>query len=169
MGKFHEMGRLIMDTHMKAGTNAHWDAFEIAYGGDDEFVFFSLDKSMSEIDTGFAEDKQFHDALGDEGMKELCELEADCIAAARIPNCSTSIQPRAIRLAEWVKADPEFWKPAMAAPADKTNRGSLKPAQVIGDELSRCTERLRDQVALRPSGFATNGAACCFAALRWKS
>jgi hypothetical protein len=124
MGKFHEMSRLIMDAHMKAGTSAHWDAFEIAYGGDDEFAFFSLDKSMSEIDTGFAEDKQFRDALGEEGLKKLRDLEADCIESSSSElfsiNPAQSYPPP-----EWVKADPDFWKPAAApaAPAAK------KPAQ----------------------------------------
>jgi hypothetical protein len=124
MGKFHEMSHLIMDAHMKAGTSAHWDAFEIAYGGDDEFAFFSLDKSMSEIDTGFAEDKQFRDALGEEGLKKLRDLEADCIESSSSElfsiNPAQSYPPP-----EWVKADPDFWKPAAApaAPAAK------KPAQ----------------------------------------
>jgi hypothetical protein len=127
MGKFHEMGRLIMDTHMKAGTSAHWDAFEIAYGGDDEFVFFSLDKSMSEIDTGFAEDKQFRDALGDEGMKKLHQLEADCIQET--DSELFSINPaQSYPPPEWVKADPEFWKHAAAAPAAKP-AAAAKPAQ----------------------------------------
>ena len=34
---------------------------------------------MAEIDTGYAEDKQFHDALGEDGMKKLRELEQACI------------------------------------------------------------------------------------------
>ena len=83
MGRFHEMAKLIMDAHKKAGTSAHWAAFELAYGGEDEFAFFSPDKSMAEIDTGFAEDKQFRDAMGEEGMKKLRELEADCVAGDR--------------------------------------------------------------------------------------
>ncbi len=127
MGKFHEMGHLIMDTHMKAGTSAHWDAFEIAYGGDDEFVFFSLDKTMAEIDTGFAEDKQFHDALGEGGMKRLHELEADCVEST--DSELFSINPaQSYPPPEWVKADPEFWKPAAAAPAAKP-AAAAKPAQ----------------------------------------
>jgi hypothetical protein len=130
MGKFHEAAQLIIDTHKKAGTSAHWDAFEIAYGGDDEFVFFSLDKSMAEIDTGFAEDKQFRDALGEEGMKKLRELEADCIQDSSSElfsiNPAQSYPPP-----EWVKADPDFWKPA-AAPAAKAvpaAKPAAKPAQ----------------------------------------
>ncbi|MFZ1939960.1 MAG: hypothetical protein WBE56_12830 [Terracidiphilus sp.] len=124
MGKFHEMTQLIMDTHKKAGTSAHWDAFEIAYGGDNEFAFFSLDKSMAEIDTGFAEDKQFRDALGDEGMRKLRELEADCIQDS--DSELFSINPaQSYPPPEWVKADPDFWK--SSAPAAKP-AAAKKPA-----------------------------------------
>jgi hypothetical protein len=127
MGKFHEMAKLIMDTHQKAGTSAHWDAFEIAYGGDDEFAFFSPDKSMAEIDTGFAEDKQFREALGEEGLKKLHDLEADCIQET--DSELFSINPaQSYPPPEWVKADPDFWKPAAAVPASKA-AAAAKPAQ----------------------------------------
>jgi hypothetical protein len=128
MGKFHEMAKLIMDAHTKAGTSANWAAFEIAYGGDDEFVFFSLDKSMADIDTGFAEDKKFRDALGEEGMKKLHELEADCIQDS--DSELFSINPaQSYPPPEWVKADPDFWKPSSAAPAAMAAPAAKKPAQ----------------------------------------
>jgi hypothetical protein len=128
MGKFHEMAKLIMDAHTKAGTSANWAAFEIAYGGDDEFVFFSLDKSMADIDTGFAEDKKFRDALGEEGMKKLHELEADCIQDS--DSELFSINPaQSYPPPEWVKADPDFWKPSSAAPPAMAAPAAKKPAQ----------------------------------------
>ena len=60
------MTNLLIETHRKAGTSAHWATYELAYGGDDGYVVFSDDKSMADIDTGYAEDKQFHDALGED-------------------------------------------------------------------------------------------------------
>ncbi len=94
----------------KPATSAQWATYELAYGGDDEYVAFSADKSMADIDTGFAEDKQFHDALGEEGMKKLRELEADCVESSDSElfsiNPAQSYPPEA-----WVKAAPDFWKP----------------------------------------------------------
>jgi hypothetical protein len=126
MHEFHQLAQIIIDAHTKAGTSAHWDAFEIAYGGDDEFILVSPDKSMAEIDTGFAEEKQFRDALGEDAMSKLRDLERDCIESTDSElfsiNPAQSYPPD-----EWVKSDPDFWKPAAApaaksaAPARKTN------------------------------------------------
>ena len=69
--QFSDLAHLVIDGHKKAGDSAHWATFEIAYGGDNEYVVFSDDKSMADIDTGYSEDKQFHDAMGDEGMKKI--------------------------------------------------------------------------------------------------
>jgi hypothetical protein len=124
--QWHELAALVIDAHKKAGDSAHWVTFEMAYGGDNEYVVFSDDKSMADIDTGFAEDKQFRDALGDDGLKKLRELEADCIENTDSElfaiNPAQSYPPD-----EWVKADPDFWKPKPAtAPAAKP---AAKPAQ----------------------------------------
>ncbi|MGB0052396.1 MAG: hypothetical protein WBQ02_09160, partial [Terracidiphilus sp.] len=76
------------------------------------------------IDTGFAEDKQFRDALGDEGMRKLRELEADCIQDS--DSELFSINPaQSYPPPEWVKADPDFWK--SSAPAAKP-AAAKKPA-----------------------------------------
>ena len=72
---FSDAVKMFIDANKKGGTSAQWAVFELAYGGGDEYVFFSADKSMAEIDTGYAEDKKFRDALGDDGMKKLTELE----------------------------------------------------------------------------------------------
>jgi hypothetical protein len=126
--EFHELVQLVIDAHKKAGTSAHWATFEIAYGGSDEYVAFSDDKSAAEIDTGYAEDKQFRDAIGEDGMNKLHGLVQDCIESSDSElfsiNPAQSYPPDA-----WVKADPDFWKPnAAAAPAAKA-APAKKPAQ----------------------------------------
>lgn len=126
--QWREMANLIIETHKKAGTSAHWATYEIAYGGDNGYVIFSDDKSMADIDKSYAEDKQFHDALGEEGLKKLRELEADCIQDSDSElfaiNPKQSYPPDA-----WVKADPDFWKPKAEAPAAKPAATAKKPAQ----------------------------------------
>ncbi|MGO8758464.1 MAG: hypothetical protein ACLQG3_10105 [Terracidiphilus sp.] len=126
--QWHEMVNLLIETHKKAGTSAHWVTYELAYGGDNGYVVFSDDKSMADIDTGYAEDKQFHDALGEDGLKRLRELEADCIQDS--DSELFSINPKqSYPPEEWVKADPDFWKPKPEAPAAKPAAAAKKPAQ----------------------------------------
>ena len=68
---------------------------------------------MAEIDTGYAEDKQFHDAIGEDGLKKLRELEADCIESS--DSELFAINPaQSYPMDEWVKEAPDFWKPKHA-------------------------------------------------------
>jgi hypothetical protein len=123
--EWHELVSLVIDAQKKGGTSAHWATYDLAYGGDNEYVSFSGDKSMAEIDTGNAEDKQFRDALGEDGLKKLRELEADCIESS--DSELFSINPaQSYPMDEWVKAAPDFWKPKHPAPAAKP---AAKPAQ----------------------------------------
>ncbi|HEY1648992.1 MAG TPA: hypothetical protein VGF96_13505 [Terracidiphilus sp.] len=114
-----ELAKMVIAAHQKAGTSAHWATYELAYGGGDEYVILSADKSMADIDQGFAEGKQFEAAMGEDGMKKFGEL-----AAATIESSDSelfTINPRqSYAPEEWIKANPEFWKPkAPAAPAAK--------------------------------------------------
>jgi hypothetical protein len=122
--EWDEIVKLVIAAHQKAGTSAHWATYELAYGGGDEYVIFSGDKAMSEIDEGFAEGKKFEDALGEDGQKKLHDLVSSAISES--DSELFAINPRqSYPPDEWIKADPSFWKPkAMAAPAasaKKTN------------------------------------------------
>jgi hypothetical protein len=127
--EWHALVSLVIDAQKKGGTSAHWATYDLAYGGDNEYVAFSADKSMAEIDTGNAEDKQFRDALGEDGLKKLRELEADCIQDS--DSELFAINPaQSYPMDEWVKAAPDFWKPKHAAPAAKpAAKPAEKPAQ----------------------------------------
>jgi len=99
----------------KAGTSAHWAMYEIAYGAPDgEYIALSSDKSMADIDTGFAEDNKFQAALGEHGMKELrrtlCGYGGILTLRAIFHQPKMSYVPD-----EWIKADGDFWKPKPAA------------------------------------------------------
>lgn len=124
--EWNELVTMVIDAHKKAGDSAHWATFEIAYGGDNAYVAFSDDKSMADIDTGYAEDKQFRDALGEDGLKRLRELEADCVKDTDSElfaiNPAQSYPPD-----EWVKADPDFWKPKPAAAPAAAAKPAAKP------------------------------------------
>jgi hypothetical protein len=112
----------------KSIPETHWACYESAYGHPDgTFAFITVRKSATEIDQGFAQDKQFEAVLGEDGMKKLADL-----SAASIESSETNLfmfNPKMSYVAEdWVKADPEFWKPkADAAPA-----AAKKPAEKTG-------------------------------------
>jgi hypothetical protein len=115
-----DLVKMAIAANEKAGTSAHWATFELQYGGDGgTYILFSSDKSMSEIDSAFKEDKQFHEAMGEDGMKKFRDLFA---AAVDTSNQQLfAINPKQSFVSDdWIKADPEFWKPKVAAaPATK--------------------------------------------------
>ena len=114
--EWDEAVKLVMAAYEKI-PDVHWDVFRTVYGGEDEtYVIFTPMKSLAEVDKGFAEDKEFVANMGEEGMKKLHELEAAAVASTSSQlfqfNPRMSYPPDA-----WVKADPDFWKPKMAAAA----------------------------------------------------
>lgn len=130
--QWHEVVKMVKDAHDKAGTSAHWGMYEIAFGTDDgTFIAITGDPSMSAIDTGFAEDKKFRDAIGgDEGMNKLDELFGEAVVSSHSElftvNPKQSYVPDA-----WVKSDPDFWKPkpASAMSAAAKPAPAAKPGQ----------------------------------------
>jgi len=124
---WEKLAKIVKDAHDKAGTSAHWSMYEIAYGTQEgEYVALSADNSMADIDTGFAENKKFMDALGEDGVKEFRKLFADSVDSSR--NELFSINPKMSYVPEeWIKADGNFWKPKAAAPAAKPTAAEKKP------------------------------------------
>jgi hypothetical protein len=120
--EWHDLVAMVIDAHKKAGTSANWATFDLAYGGDaDTYIVFSADKSMAEIDKAYMEDKKFHDALGEEGMKKLRDLEAATVD--HVDSELFEINPRqSYPRDEWVKANPDFWRPRQAA--ESMNQGA---------------------------------------------
>ena len=125
--EFREAAKMVKEAHEKAGDSAHWAMFGIAFGGErGTYVALTADNSMADIDTGFADSKKFGDALGEGGMKKLDELAAAAIASWH--NELFSVNPKQSYVnPDWIKADPDFWKPKpAAAPAAKTAAAEKK-------------------------------------------
>ena len=124
---FIEATKLVKAAHDKAGTSAHWAAFEIAYGAEaGTYLMLSSDTSMSEIDSGFGESKKWVDAMGPEGMKKLDALASSGIESMRSE--LFSINPKQSYVDEaWVKADPEFWSPKPSASESAMEEKADKP------------------------------------------
>jgi hypothetical protein len=128
--EWRELVKLARDANEKGHTSAHWALYDVAYGMEDgTYVAFSSDVSMADIDTGFAENKQFVEALGGEdGLSKFRTLSAEAIASSRSE--LFSINPhQSYAPPEWIKADPDFWKPKPAmAPEAKPAAKDAKPA-----------------------------------------
>jgi hypothetical protein len=117
--EFRELVKMYADNVQKAGIEgANWATFEMAYGGGDEFVVISTDKSMAEIDKNNADSKKFRHALGEDGMKKFTELEAASVESLDSElfaiNPKQSYPPQS-----WIDEDPSFWN-AKATPDSGT-------------------------------------------------
>lgn len=97
--------------------DAHWALYEAQYGQeDDTYVVFVPMKSLAEVDQDMAHDKQFAEAMGEDGMKKLHDLESSAVEFYQ-SNLFQINAKMSYPRDEWVKADPEFWKPKPAAKA----------------------------------------------------
>jgi hypothetical protein len=125
---WHKLGKMVKDAHEKGGTSAHWSMYEVAYGAPDgTYLAISADDSMADIDKGYMEDKKFRDAMGEDGMKELHRLFAETVDSSESE--LFSINPKqSYPRAEWVKTDPDFWKPKPAAAKPAAAPAAAKPA-----------------------------------------
>lgn len=122
--EFHELAMMWVSLWQKAGATAHWDAFRAEYGEDGGFyVFLSPDKSLDDVDTGFADNEKVQASLTDADKKKMAELRAAALDEDRTEiysvNPAQSYVPEA-----FIKADPGYWKPKSAAAAKPT----AKPA-----------------------------------------
>ena len=88
------------------------------------YVVFTPMKSAAEVDQSFAQDKQFMANMGEDGMKKFSELLAASIEFSQ-HNLFAFSPSMSYVDDEWIKADPDFWKPkASAAP----KKAAEKPA-----------------------------------------
>jgi hypothetical protein len=112
---WNDLVKMVKSAYEKAVPEAHWGVFTQYYGGEGgTYLVLTARKSLSEIDRGFLESKQFQAAMGEDGMKKLNELVAVTIESS-LHNLF-AFNPRMSYVAdEWIKSDPDFWKPKAAA------------------------------------------------------
>ena len=113
---FDELAKMYMAAYDKM-PDVHWATFQGVYGPEgNTYLIFTPMKSASEIDKSFVTGKQVEAAMGAEGGKKAADL-----SAAAIETSQTNLfifNPRISYVQdEWIKADPDFWKPKAAAAA----------------------------------------------------
>lgn len=113
---WYDLTKMYKEALDKAGSKAHWAAYEVAYGGEGgTFIALTARNSMTEIDQDMADFKKVMEAAGDEGMGKLDALFAQAMDSSRSE--LFSVNPKQSYPEEsWIKGDPDFWKPKKAAP-----------------------------------------------------
>jgi hypothetical protein len=117
--EWEQVMKIVKSGYEKGMPEAHWGMFQQLYGGDEgTYLALISHKSLSEIDQGLANDKQFADAVGEEGLKKLNELYGASVASSQHQLFAFNPKMSYVQ-EEWIKADPGFWKPkaAVARPA----------------------------------------------------
>jgi len=104
---------------------AHWATYQVQYGLEaGTYILFIPMKSAAEIDREANDWMKFTSAMGEDGMKKIADL-----IAATVDSSEANLfvfNPRMSYVSEdWIKADPDFWKPKPAAAAAKPTK---KPA-----------------------------------------
>ena len=128
--ELEELVKLYIDLNKKAGTNANWATYELAYGGNaGTYILFSGDKSLADIDSGYGDEKKIGAILTDEDKRKIRELRA--AALENEEDQLLAINPKQSYVPEaWIKADPEFWKPkAVVSTAAKSGAEEKKAAK----------------------------------------
>jgi len=119
--EWNEVMKLVKGAYEKGVSDAHWGMFRQMFGGEGgTYLVLIGRKSLSEIDKGILQDDmKFAAALGEDGMKKLNEKFGASVDSSQ--EQLFAINPRMSYVSEeWIKADPDFWKPkAAAAPAPK--------------------------------------------------
>jgi hypothetical protein len=123
--------KMVLAAYQKSSPETRWACYQAAFGAPEgTYVFITPLKSAAEIDRAFGQDKEFQTAMGEEGMKKLEELSAAAIESSE--SNLFMFNPKMSYVSDdWVKADPEFWKPKPAAapaaapkkPVEKTGTG----------------------------------------------
>ncbi len=116
--EWREAVKKIVDAHKQAGSTAHWAAFHLDYGGEGgTYILFTAYKSLAELDKAGENDMRAHDSMGEESWKRVMKLYSEAVESTNQE--LFAINPRqSYPPEEWVKADPDFWKPR-PAPAAK--------------------------------------------------
>lgn len=125
--QWEEVVKMVKAGYEKGVPEAHWGTFQQLYGADQgTYLVLTSHKSLAEIDKGLMSSKQFTAAMGEDGMKKLDELYAECCEPAQEQLFAFNPHQSYVQ-EEWIKADPDFWKPKAAVAAKPAADKKAKP------------------------------------------
>jgi len=110
--EWNEAVKMVKAAYEKGVPGSHWGVFNQVYGGEGgSYLVLTSRKTLAEVDHGFqVEDKQFEAAIGADGMKKLDELIAASVESSLHQLFAFNPHMSYVQ-EEWIKADPDFWKP----------------------------------------------------------
>jgi hypothetical protein len=112
--EWNEAVKLVKAAYEKV-PDAHWAMYEAMFGQENTtYIVIIPRKSAAELDHAADEEKAFMTAMGGDGMKQLGELESSAVEFHQ-SNLFQFSPAMSYPRDEWVKADPDFWKPKAAA------------------------------------------------------
>jgi hypothetical protein len=117
---FEDLAKMVIAAQEKSGSSNHWGAYRIRFGEQaGAYALLTAANSMADLDEIFGEQPKYMASLSDEDKKKMNELRAAAIESSHSE--LYAINPVQSYVEEdWIKADPEFWKPKhAAAPAAK--------------------------------------------------
>lgn len=126
--EWHQAVKMYKDACEKAGIDAHWGMYEVAFGADGgTYLALTHRDSLAELDKGMADGQKLMEAMGgEEGMTKFDELFGQAVDVSRSE--LFSINPKQSYIDEsTAKADPDFWRPKSAAPKAQSP-ATAKPA-----------------------------------------
>jgi hypothetical protein len=123
---FSELVKMWIAAEDKVGTNDHWGAYRIEYGEQlGSYIFLTSDNSLADIDQSNALESKFNAVLSESDRVRMRELREAAIDADRFELYSVNPAQSYVP-AEFIKADPDFWKPkAVEAPAAEPKKHKM--------------------------------------------
>jgi hypothetical protein len=135
--EWHEVTKMYKDACEKAGIDAHWGMYEVAFGGEGgTYIALTHRDSLAELDKGMADGKKLMEAMGgEEAMGKFDELFGKAVDTSHSE--LFAINPKQSYVDEaTIKSDPDFWKPKGAAPK-AASAAAAKPAAAPAKPSSR--------------------------------
>lgn len=129
--EFEQLAKMYTDA-AKNIPEFHWTCYQMAYGraeGPTYLVLTAL-KSGGDADAEFGAGRKFAEAVGEDGMKKISELEAASVASEDT-NLFLVSPKMSIPTDAMLKGEPDFWRPKSAASA-AAKKPAAKPAAASG-------------------------------------
>jgi hypothetical protein len=121
--EFTELVKLWMASEDKVGGADHWGAYRVEYGEQlGSYVFLTSHNSLADIDQSNALESKFNAVLSESDKVRMRDLRQAAIDTDRFE--LYSVNPAQSYVGdEFIKADPDFWKPKAAeAPASEPRK-----------------------------------------------
>jgi hypothetical protein len=127
--EWEELVKLAKEGYGKGDPEAHWGVFELVYGGDSgTYLVLTARKSLSEVDRGFAMEKQMSSAIGEANGKKMDDLFASCVESLQTQLFAFN-PAMSYPAEEWIKSDPDFWKPKATTAMTMPKKPAMEDVQ----------------------------------------